>query len=146
MADLQDIYKDLEKALQKVDDFLTAENVAALKSVFKPIDKVVDGRLTMLVDRLIELLTKIMAEVEKIKFAPEVTDKLEKVSEFTDAAKAVLEASKILLANDAASVAKIDEALTAVNIAGALPTVGDVKATINELITKIIAELKDIKK
>lgn len=146
MADLQDIYKDLQAALKKVDDFLTPENVAAIKSVFKPIDKVLDGRLTLLVDRLIELLTKIKAEVAKLEFSPDITAKLTKISDFTDAAKAVLEAAQILLANDSASLAKIDEALKAVNIANALPTVGDVKGEINTLIDKVIAELKDLKK
>jgi hypothetical protein len=139
MADPQNIYKDLQTALQQFETFLKT-NVPLIKPAVKPIDAALSGRLTELLTKLIDLLNKIKAEIAKINVGS--VPGLAQVSQFSTAVKTLLETSKNLLPSEAGT---INDVLGAVNVIGGLPSVDTVKEDINKLINDIIGELNNLK-
>lgn len=139
MADPQNLYQELKDALQEFKDFLTT-NAAVIKPAIGPINQALNGRVFELIDKLVALLNKLKTEITNINVGN--IPGLDKVSQLTGAVKTLLETSKNLLPDEAAT---IDDVLSAVNVVSGLPTLDTVKADILQLLTDITGLLNDLK-
>jgi hypothetical protein len=143
MPDPQNLYQDLKKALDDFKKFLD-DHAGEIKPVIGPLDKLLNGRVFELLDKLVDLLTRLKGEINNLNLSnlggtPGV---LNKVTDFTNAVKTLLETSKNLLPNEAGT---IDEVLNIVQVVGGLPSVDAVKKDITDAIDAIITHLKDLK-
>lgn len=139
MPEPQNLYQDLKKALDDFKKFLD-DHAGEIKPAIKPLNQLLDGRVFLLLDQLIDLLTRLRAEIDKLDINN--IGPLDKVTEFTAAVKTLLETSKNLLPNEAGT---INEVLGAVDVVGSLPSINEVKDQILSTLDAIIAHLRDLK-
>jgi hypothetical protein len=137
MADTN-LYDDLKKALQELKDFLE-HNTATIKPAIQALAGAVP-QINTLINELIDLLGKLKTEINNLNVAG--IPGLAQVSQFTQAATAVLTSAKALLPDEASA---IDQVLGAANVVGGLPTLDQVKAEIISLIDAIVADLNQLK-
>lgn len=133
------LFEEIKEALNDFETFLD-ENVSTIKPAIAPLNELTGGRVTELIDALIDLLNKLKAEVEKLD--PGLIPELDKVTTFTNSVKTLLETSKNLLPDEADT---IDEVIGVADIVTSLPSIDDIKAEITGLIDTIIGHLNDLK-
>lgn len=139
MPDPQNLYQDLKKALDDFKKFLD-DHASEIKPVIGPLNQLLSGRVFELLDKLIDLLTRLKGEINNLSVGS--LGPLDKVTEFTNAVKTLLETSKNLLPSEAGT---IDDVLGIVQVVGGLPSVDTVKADIISALDAIISHLRDLK-
>jgi hypothetical protein len=139
MPNPQNLYQDLKNALEQFKGFLDT-NAPVIKPAIGPINTALGGRLFELLDKLIALMNQLKTEINGINVG--AVPGLSQVSQFTTAVKTLLETSKNLLPNEAAT---IDDVLGVVNVVSSLPSLDTVKADIISLINDIIGHLNNLK-
>jgi len=139
MAAAQDLFKELEDALQKFFDFIHPKLVD-LKKVIVALKPLVP-KITELIDKLIDILGKLRAEINKLN--PGAIPELKTATDFTNAVKVILEVSRPLLAD--IDKPKVDDALEVVKVVSSLPSLDEVKAKLLKLIDDVVADLQQLK-
>ena len=134
----QNLYEELKQHLTEFKSFLDT-NVPIIKPAIVALRSVVP-QVTELLTKLIELMGKLKTEIQNLNV--NAIPNLDKVSDFTNGVKALLEASKNLLPNEAGT---IDDVLGVVNVVGGLPSVDAIKADIIGLIDAIVVHLNSLK-
>lgn len=132
------LFEDLKDALTKFKTFLH-DNVSTIKPAIQALKAIVP-QVTDLIDKLIDLLGKLKAEIDKIN--PGSVVGLTKVTEFTKSAKALLETARGLLPNEAGT---IDEVIRVADVVTSLPSLDAVKGEIKALIDAIVTDLNQLK-
>jgi phage-related protein len=132
------LYQELKDALQTFKDFLDT-NVPTIKPAIAALKSIIP-QITDLLDKLIELMNALKTEINNLNVS--AVPGLDKVSQFTNGVKTLLETSKNLLPDQAS---KIDEVLGVVNVVSGLPSLDAVKADILNLIDAILAHLNSLK-
>ena len=135
----QNLFEELKAALTSFKEFLDA-NIATIKPAIDAL-KVSFPQITELITKLIDLMGKLKTEINELNPGA-VGAGLTKVTEFTNATKALLTTAKDLLPNEAGT---IDDVLGAVNVVSSLPSLDAVKAEIIALIDSIVANLNQLK-
>lgn len=138
MAGPTNLYQELKDVLQEFKDFLDT-NVPVIKPAITALRSIIP-QITELLDKLIDLITKLKTEIQNLNVS--AVPGLDKVSQFTNAVKTLLETSKNLLPDEAAT---IDDVLAVVNVVSGLPTLDTVKADIISLIDAILTHLNSLK-
>lgn len=133
------LFEELKTALTSFKNFLDT-NVATIKPAIQALKSIVP-QITELITKLIDLMNKLKTEINNLN-PGQVGAGLTKVTEFTAAAKTLLEKAKDLLPNEAGT---INDVLAVVNVVGSLPSLDAVKAEIVSLIDSIIANLNQLK-
>ena len=133
------IYEELKKALKDFKDFLTA-NAAKIKPAIKPLDQLTGGRVTELLNKLIDLMNKLKAEIAKLD--PAAVPGLNEVTTFTGNVKTLLETAKNLLPDQAGT---INDVLAVADVVTGLPSLAQIKQEILDLIQAIINDLQTLK-
>lgn len=133
------LFEELKEALTKFKTFLH-DNVSTIKPAVQALKAIVP-QVTDLIDKLIDLLGKLGAEIDKINPGA-VGAGLTKVTEFTTNVKSLLETAKGLLPNEAA---KIDDVIKVAEVVSSLPSLDAVKGEIKTLINDIVDDLKQLK-
>jgi hypothetical protein len=131
------LFEDLKKSLTDLKDFLAAKKAAikpaisALKGLGLPIGD--------LLSQLITLLGKLNTAIANLDVSqvPGLAD----VSSFTGNVRSMLDAAKKLLPDEAGD---IDQVLGIADVVTSLPSLGDLKKQITDLITAIVADLQDL--
>jgi hypothetical protein len=142
MPDPQNLYQDLKKALDDFKKFLD-DHAGEIKPVIGPLNQLLGGRVFELIDKLVDLLTKLKGEINNLNIANlGPAGALDKVTEFTNAVKTLLETSKNLLPNEAGT---INDVLGVVQVVSGLPSVDQVKGDIISALDAIINHLNDLK-
>ncbi|MET0624735.1 MAG: hypothetical protein ABW250_17440 [Pyrinomonadaceae bacterium] len=132
------IYEELKQHLTEFKSFLDT-NVPVIKPAIVALRSVVP-QITELLNKLIELMGKLKTEIQNLNV--NAIPNLDKVSDFTNGVKALLEASKNLLPNEAGA---IDDVLGVVNVVSGLPSLDAIKADITGLIDAIVVHLNSLK-
>jgi phage-related protein len=132
------VFEDLKKALNDLNAFLDA-NVGTVKPVVKPLNDMTGGKVTELIDKLIDLLNDMKTEIDKLSGQ---IPGLSEFTKFTQSVKGLLDASKALLPGEAGTIKEIEDVA---NVVIGLPSIDTLKASIKELIDKIVAHLKNLK-
>jgi phage-related protein len=132
------LYQELKDLLTEFKTFLDT-NVNTIKPVVQALAALVP-QINQLIDLLIGLMGKLKTEISQLNVGA-IPD-LAKVTEFTDKVKALLQATKSLLPNEAAD---IDTVLGAADVVGGLPSLDNVKAEIISLIDEIVTLLGSLK-
>jgi phage-related protein len=135
----QNLFDELKAALTSFKQFLDT-NVATIKPAIKALESIVP-QITELITKLIDLMGKLKTEINNLNPGA-VGEGLGKVTEFTNATKALLTTAKDLLPDEAST---IDDVLSVVNVVSALPSLDAVKAEIIALIDAIVADLNQLK-
>lgn len=131
------LFDDLKKALQDLKDFLAAKKtlikpaVAALKGLGLPIGD--------LLSQLISLLSKLKTGIANLDTSQ--VPALDDVSAFTGSIRAALDAAKNLLPDEAS---EIDRVLGIADVVTSLPSLGQIKQEITDLIDAISTDLQDL--
>lgn len=133
------LFEDLKKALSDLKVFLDT-NATKIKPAVKPLDQLTGGRVSDLINRLIALMDKLKAGIDKLDTS--IVPGLEEVTKFSQNVKALLAASKTLLPDEAASIQEIENVA---NIVTGLPSVDALKAEIKSLIDDIKRHLNSLK-
>lgn len=133
------IYEDLKKALKDFKEFLGA-NTSKIKPAIAPLNQLTGGRVTQLIDKLIELMNKLKTEIGKLD--PAAVPGLTEVTTFTQNVKTLLETAKNLLPDQATT---INEVLAVADVVTGLPSLGQIKQEILDLIQAIINDLQTLK-
>jgi len=129
------LFNDLKQALTTFKQFLDS-NTATLKPAITALKSVVP-QIGDLLTKLIALMDQLKTEINSLN-AGAVGAGLATATQFTNAAKSLLDAAKSLLPNDAAT---IDQILSVVNVVSSLPSLDAVKAEILGLIDAIKTDL-----
>jgi hypothetical protein len=129
------LFDDLKQALTTFKQFLDT-NTATLKPAIAALKSVVP-QIGDLLTKLIALMDQLKTEINSLN-AGAVGAGLATATQFTNAAKSLLDAAKSLLPNDAAT---IDQILAVVNVVSSLPSLDAVKAEILGLIDAIKTDL-----
>jgi hypothetical protein len=132
------IYEELKQHLTEFKTFLDT-NVPVIKPAIVALRSVVP-QITELLTKLIALMGKLKTEIQNLNV--NAIPNLDKVTDFTNGVKGLLEASKSLLPNEAGT---INDALSVVNVVGGLPSVGTIKKDITDLIDAIVVHLNSLK-
>jgi hypothetical protein len=132
------LFEDLKKALNDLKVFLD-ENTAKIKPVVKPLDEMTKGKVIELINKLIDLMTKLKAEIDKLSSQ---VPGLQDFTKFTQNVKGLLDASKALMPGEANTIKEIEDVASVVI---GLPSVDKLKAEINGLIDDIIKNLNALK-
>lgn len=133
------LYEELKKALKDFKDFLDA-NTAKIKPAIAPLNQLTGGRVTELLNKLIDLLNKLKVEIGKLD--PAVVPGLNEVTTFTASVKTLLETAKNLLPDQAGT---INDVLAVADIVTGLPSLAQIKQEILDLIQAIITKLQELK-
>ncbi|HEX8651031.1 MAG TPA: hypothetical protein VF708_09315 [Pyrinomonadaceae bacterium] len=139
MPDPQSLYQELQHALDDFKNFLN-EHADDIQPVIGPLNQLLNNRVFELIDQLVELLTRLRAEIANLNINN--LGPLDQVTEFTASIKTLLETSKSLLPNEAGT---INDILAAVDVVGGLPTINTVKDDILSAIDVIIERLNFLK-
>ncbi len=139
MATPTNLFQDLKNVLTTFKQFLDT-NVNTIKPAITALKSIVP-QITELLTKLIDLMGKLKTEITNLN-PGSVGTGLTKVSEFTNAAKTLLETAKNLLPNETAT---IDEILGVISVVSSLPSLDAVKAEILSLINDIIGHLNTLK-
>ncbi|MDZ8054544.1 MAG: hypothetical protein RMX68_008615 [Aulosira sp. ZfuVER01] len=132
------LYQELKDVLQDFKTFLD-ENVAKIKPAIQALTSVLP-QIGELLDKLIDLMNKLKAEIEKLD--PNQIPGLGEVTSFTTKIKSFLTSAKSLLPNEAST---IDDVLAVTDVVSGLPSLSDIKGEILTLITDITAKLQELK-
>lgn len=133
------LFEELKDALSKFKEFLT-KNLATIKPAVQALKAIVP-QVTELIDKLIDLMGKLKAEIDKINPGA-VGQGLTQVTEFTKSVKTLLETSKGLLPNEAAT---IDDVIKVADVVSSLPSLDAVKGELKQLIDDIVGSLNQLK-
>lgn len=133
MADTN-LYQDLKKALADFKAFLVA-NVPTIKPAVQALKTIVP-QIGTLITSLIDLMGKLKAEIQGLNVG--AIPGLDKVAQFTAAAKTLLTTAESLLPDQKPS---IDTVLGAIDVVAGLPTLDTVKTDILGLIDDVVAQL-----
>jgi hypothetical protein len=133
MADTN-LYQDLKTSLATFKAFLVT-NVPTIKPAVQALKSVVP-QIGTLLTKLIDLMGKLKLEIQGLNVG--AIPGLDKVSQFTAAAKTLLTTAEGLLPDDKPT---IDQVLQAVDVVSALPSLDTVKADILQLIDDVTAQL-----
>jgi hypothetical protein len=136
----QNLFEDLKKALNDFKTFLD-DKKNVIKPAIAPLNQLTGGRVTELLDKLIDLLNKLKEEISKIDLTqiPGLAD----VTTFTQSVKTLLETSKNLLPDQAST---INDVLGVVDVVGGLQAVTtQLKDEVLNLLQAIIADLQFLK-
>lgn len=133
------LFQDLKNVLTTFKTFLDT-NVSTIKPAITALKSIVP-QITELLTKLIDLMGKLKTEITNLNPGA-VGGGLAKVTEFTNAAKTLLETAKNLLPNEAST---IDEILGVISVVSSLPSLDAVKAEILSLIDAIIGHLNTLK-
>jgi hypothetical protein len=137
MADAT-IYEELRDVLKDFHDFLQAK-IDIIKPPIQALASKVP-QVSDLINKPIDLLAKLKAEIQAINIG--VLGDIDQALAFAVKVKGFLEAAKALLPDEAAD---IDRAINAADIVAGLPTFGNVKDEIIQLIDGIAALLTQLK-
>jgi hypothetical protein len=133
------LFQELKDVLTTFKQFLDT-NVATIKPAITALKAIVP-QITELLTKLVDLMGKLKTEISNLNPGA-VGEGLTKVSEFTAAAKSLLETAKNLLPNEAAT---IDDVLAVINVVGSLPSLDALKGEIIALIDAITVHLNNLK-
>jgi ABC-type transporter Mla subunit MlaD len=133
------LFEELKKALTELKEFLDA-NVGKIKPAVQPLDQLTGGRVSDLIDRLIALMDKLKAGIDKLDTS--IVPGLDDVTKFSESVKTVLAASKSLLPDEADSIKEIEDVA---NIVTSLPSIDALKTEIKSLIDAIKGHLNTLK-
>lgn len=132
------LFEELKQALTEFKTFIVA-NETAIKGaigVLKPLVPQIGELLT----KLVQLLGQVRTAIDNLDLAAIGAGALNDVAGLTQGATRVLQAAKDLLPSQAAA---IDQALAVASFASGLPSFGQVKTQIIELIDFIVLKLND---
>lgn len=136
----QNLFDDLKKALSDFKTFLD-DKKAVIKPAIAPLNQLTGGRVTELLDKLIDLLNKLKEEVTKLD--PAQIPGLADVTAFTQSVKTLLETSKSLLPDQTST---INDVLSVVDVVGGLQGLTtQVKQEVLDLLQSIIGDLQFLK-
>jgi hypothetical protein len=133
------LFEELKTALTDFNTFLQA-NRATIKPAIAPLNQLTGGRVTELINSLIDLMNKLKTEVERLD--PNVIPALGQVTQFTQGIKTLLEASRNLLPNETST---INDIIGVADVVTSLPSIQQLKTEITTLITNIIGHLNFLK-
>jgi uncharacterized phage infection (PIP) family protein YhgE len=133
------LFQELKNVLTTFKQFLDT-NVNTIKPAITALKAIVP-QITELLDKLVDLMGKLKTEINNLN-PGSVGTGLTKVTEFTNAAKSLLETAKNLLPNEAST---IDEILAVVSVVSSLPSLDAIKAEIIALIDAITGHLNTLK-
>lgn len=133
------LFEELKSALSQFESFLNT-NRGTIKPAIAPLDQLTGGRVTELIDKLIDLMNKLKAEVDKLDAT--AVPGLAQVTQFTQGVKSLLQSAKTLLPNEAAT---IDDIAGVADIVTSLPSINDIKTAILQSITNVIGHLTFLK-
>ncbi len=137
---VQNLFDDLKKALSDFKTFLD-DKKTVIKPAIAPLNQLTGGRVTELLDKLIELLNKLKEEVTKLD--PAQIPGLADVTTFTQSVKTLLETSKNLLPDQTST---INDVLSVVDVVGGLQGLTtQVKQEVLDLLQAIIGDLQFLK-
>lgn len=139
MATPTNLFEELKTVLTTFKQFLDS-NVNTIKPVITALKSIVP-QITELLTKLIDLMGKLKTEITNLNPGA-IGGGLTQVSEFTNAAKTLLETAKNLLPNETAT---IDEILGVISVVSSLPSLDAVKGEILSLIDAIIGHLNTLK-
>ncbi|PUB12415.1 hypothetical protein [Yoonia sediminilitoris] len=137
MAD--NLFEDLKEVLQEFKDFLD-EKVAVIKPAITALRSIIPDQIDNLLDKLIELMNKLKAEVEKLDVS--AIPGLGEAAEFTDQIKNFVGSAKSLLPDNADD---FDAITDIADVVSGLPSIDEVKGEIIALIDAIVAHLNSLK-
>jgi hypothetical protein len=133
------LFQELKNVLTTFKQFLDT-NVNTIKPAITALKAIVP-QITELLTKLVDLMGKLKTEINNLNPGA-VGGGLTKVTEFTSAAKSLLETAKNLLPNEAST---IDEILAVVSVVSSLPSLDAIKAEIIALIDAITGHLNTLK-
>jgi hypothetical protein len=136
MADTSNMYQQLKDALQQFKQFLDGA-AATLGPAIKQLEPMVP-QIGDLIKKLIDLMNQLHDAVNQIDVSN--IPGLQQVTEFTTGVTTLLQTAESLL--PAANKTTFEEVLTAAGVVTQLPSLGDVKQQILDLITGIIGDLQ----
>lgn len=137
MAD--NLFEDLKEVLQEFKDFLD-DKVAVIKPAITALRSIIPDQIDGLLDKLIELMGKLKAEVQKLDVS--AIPGLAEAAEFTGQVKGFVDAAKALLPDNADD---FDAVSDIADVVSGLPSIDDVKAEIIALIDAIVGHLNSLK-
>ena len=132
-------FEELKSALDKLKTFLD-DNVGVIKPGIAPLDQMTGGRMSEMITKLVDLMTSLKAEVDKLD--PNVVPALSDHTTFTQNIKTLSETSMGLLPDQADT---IDEILDVAEIVISLPSIELLREEIKALIDAIIPHLNALK-
>ena len=132
------LFEELKSALDTFKTFLD-DNVGKIKPAVAPLDQMTGGRISELIGMLVDLMTSLKAEVDKLD--PNLIPNQADVTTFTQSVKTLLETSKGLLPDQGDT---IDEILDVAEIVTSLPSIEQLKEEIKGLIDAIITHLNNL--
>lgn len=135
MADTSNLYQQLKDALQQFKQFLDT-TTATLKPAIQALKPMVP-QIGDLLSKLIDLMNQLHDAVNQIDVSN--IPGLQQVTQFTTAITTLLQTAESLLP---AEKATIDDVLSAAEVVTQLPSLGDVKQQILDLLTGVIGDLQ----
>lgn len=135
MADTSNLYQQLKDALQQFKQFLDT-TTATLKPAIQALKPMVP-QIGDLLSKLIDLMNQLHDAVNQIDVSN--IPGLAQVTQFTTAITTLLQTAESLLP---AEKAAIDDVLSAAQVVTQLPSLGDVKQQILDLLTGVIGDLQ----
>ena len=133
------LFEDLRNALKDFKGFLD-QNVPLIKPAIQSLKAIVP-QITELIDKLITLMGELKTEIQKLLSSGPIQN-LDKVTQFTAGITTLLTTAKTVVPAEAAT---IDDVLKVAQLAGSLPTIGQLKDEITSLIDAIVAHLNSLK-
>ena len=132
------IYEELRDVLKDFNDFLQAK----IDDIKPPIQALAQAvpQVNDLIDKPIGLLAKLKTEIQAIDIGP--LGNIDEALGFASKIKGFLESAKSLLPDEAD---EIDRVINAANVVAGLPSFGDIKNEIIQLIDNIAALLAQLK-
>lgn len=135
------LFEDLERVLTEFKTFLNDDTrYNAIKTVIQTLGSVVP-QVSQLIGQLVTVLTKLKEEIGKLDTNLVLPDQLAQATEFSNSARTLLETAKALVPNQAAA---IDQVLDALNVFGSLPSLGDFKTKILDLLGFVIGKVQGL--
>ena len=132
------LFQELKDALTEFKTFLDT-NVPVIKPAIQALKSIIP-QIGELLDKLIDLMGKLKTAINNLNVG--AIQNLDKVTAFTQGVTTLLQTAKNLLPNEAST---IDNVLAVANVAGSLPSVGQLKAEIISLIDAIVVDLNSLK-
>lgn len=133
------LYEELKEALKDFKDFLDT-NTGKIKPAIAPLNQLTGGRVTELINKLIDLMNKLKIEIGKLD--PSVVPGLDEMTTFTASVKTLLDTAKSLLPDQAAT---INDVLAVADVVTGLPSITEIKEEIINLIQAVINNLEALK-
>lgn len=135
------LFEDLERVLTEFKTFLSDDTrYNAIKAVIQTLGSVVP-QVNQLIGQLVTVLTKLKEEIGKLDTNLVSPTQLGQATEFSNSARTLLETAKTLLPAQAAA---IDQVLDALNVFGSLPSLGEFKGKILELLSFVITKVEGL--